>query len=365
MAKKLYFLNKLINGTFSGIENLLLRIPDKTSLRPKWMWFEATDRCNSHCIHCNIWAKKPTENPLTPEELERIFQDPVFRDLGYIIISGGEPVLRPDIVDLYLAMHRALPRAGLHLSTNAIAAERVLQVVKELISHGIFMKVGVSVDGIGEKHDIVRRVKGNFEKADWLLKELVKLGEQTHMVSPGIGYTLSDLTMDSFEEVRDYAKKLGVRLGVQWLNVSSFYNNIGKELIDKERSSERMIKIIESLPPEPLNEMWVNWLKGDSIKFRCFAMYTFCVLKCNGEIVPCLSLWDVKAGNVREKTPTEIWNSFEAVAARKCVKNCPGCLNSWGVYWSFLSSFFPSLIYNLKHPKILLEKLTGKFYKRK
>lgn len=59
-------------------------------------------------------------------------------------------MLRPDIVDFYLAIHRALPNTQLHLSTNGIAADRILKVVNEVISHGIFLKIGISVDGIGK-----------------------------------------------------------------------------------------------------------------------------------------------------------------------------------------------------------------------
>lgn len=364
MKKQFNIYPKLFKGAFSGIKHLILRNGEKTSLKPIWMWLEATDKCNSRCTHCSIWKKKPTENPLTPQEIERTFKDPVFSDLEYIIISGGEVVLRPDIVEFYLAIHRALPQAQLHLSTNGIAVDRVIKVVNEVISHDIPLKVGVSIDGIGEKHDLVRGVKGNFRNADRLLKELVALRKNTNKVFPVIGYTLSNLTIDSFKDVKDYAEKMQVGLVVQWFSESSFYDNVGKNLVDKKNLGERMIKIVESLPTEPLNDMWIDWLKGGSIKFDCFAMYTFCVLKCNGDIVPCLSLWETSAGNVREKTPTEIWNSLEAKNARKCVKNCEGCLNSWGVGWSFNCSFFPNLMFNFKHPDLLLKKLTGKFYKK-
>jgi len=98
-------------------------------------------------------------------------------------------------------------------------------------------------------------------------------------------------------------------------------------------------------------------LSGKSIKFSCFAMYTFCVLKCNGDIVPCLNLWDMKAGNVREKSPADIWHSYEAKKVRKIIKSCDGCLNSWGAPWSFSSSFYPILLFYLKHPQMIMEKL--------
>ena len=87
-------------------------------------------------------------------------------------------MLRPDIVDFYLAIHRALPNTQLYLSTNGIAVDRILKVVNEVISHGIFLKIGISVDGIGEKHDKVRGIKGNFESVDRLLRELIAIKEK-------------------------------------------------------------------------------------------------------------------------------------------------------------------------------------------
>lgn len=363
MKKKLFIYKNFVKGVFSGTKNLILRIPQKTSLKPQKIWLEATDKCNSRCNHCNIWAKKTTEKPLSPLEIEKILKDPLFSEVDYIIISGGEVVLRPDIVDFYLAIHKALPNIQLHLSTNGIAADRILNVVNEIISHGIFLKIGISVDGIGENHDKVRGTKGNFESVDRLLKELIELKNKTNRISLVIGYTLSRLTVDSFQEVKKYADNLGVGMVTQWYNESSFYGNIGKDFSNRKELNKKMLDIVKSLGPHPLNDMWIDWLRGGFIRYRCFAAYKFCVLRCNGDIVPCLSLWDDKLGNVREKSPSEVWNSSVAQKVRKGVKKCPGCLNSWAVGWSFDYSFFPKVLFNLRHPDFILKKLTGKFYK--
>ena len=60
----------------------------------------------------------------------------------------------------------------------------------------------------------------------------------------------------------------------------------------------------------------------------------------------------MKAGNVREKSATDIWHSYEMKRVRGIVVNCNGCLNSWGVGWSFNSSFYPILLFYLRHPKL-------------
>lgn len=348
---------RCIKGGAYGAKNLILRATSE-SLRPRWLWFGVTDRCNSRCIYCDIWRKKPTKDVLAAEEIEKTLSDPLFRNVEYILNSGGEPTLRHDLKEIILAEHKALPKVRIQLSTNGLLPKRVIDVVKFAITHNINIDVGTSLDAIGEEHDSIRGAKGNFEKVDWLLHELVALKEKHgNKISLGFGFTLTDRTLPHLEEVRAYAQRLNVDCIVQWYNQSSFYDNIEKDLSGNEES---MIKAVRSLPYPILREMWLKWLRSKSIKFRCFAMYTFCVLQCNGDISPCLSLWDVKAGNVRESSPTEIWHSAKAKEARKFVKKCQGCLNSWGTGWSFASSYYPYLLYYLKHPRIVMEELRKK-----
>jgi len=336
-----------------GLNNLVPRAIGQP-LRPRWLWFEVTDRCNSRCIHCAIWRKKPTKDVLTPEEIEKTLSDRLFRDVECILNAGGEPTLRRDFNEIILAEHKALPKARLTLSTNGLLPERAIDTVEFAIQHNINIGVGISLDAVGEKHDLIRGVKGNFEKVDWLSHKLVALSKKygNEKISSIFGFTLSDQTLPFLEDVKAYAKNLGIELLVQWYSQSSFYDNIGEDLATNNGS---MVEAVQSLPYPILRELWLKWLAGKPIKFHCFAMDTFCALRCNGDVVPCLSLWDVKAGNVRENSPTALWHDFEAKKARGIVKNCQGCLNSWGTRWSFESSFYPYLLFFLKHPRILAE----------
>ena len=318
-----------------------------------------TDRCNSRCVHCNIWRQKPTENPLAPEEIEKIFSDKLFKNVRYVLCTGGEPTVRDDLEEVFLALHKALPKATLQLSTNALLPERAIKLVETAMRNGIKLEVGVSLDGIGKIHDEIRGIKGNFEKADWLLRRLVELrNKHKGRLDVAAGIVVSDLTVDSVYEVRAYAKSLKIGLVEAWYNVSSFYGNYSEK--DKTKLKEKIIEIVKSQPISLLQEKWLESIRTNSIKFPCFALNTFCVIKCNGDIVPCLNLWDKKVGNVREASPTEIWHSFEARKTRGIVKKCRGCLNTWGANWSFQNSYYPILFFYLRHPGILAKKLIGK-----
>ena len=346
-----------IKGVGHGLSNLILRAIGE-SLEPRWLMFAVTDRCNSRCRHCDIWRKEPTKDPLEPKEIERMLSDPLFQKVEYILNSGGEPTIRDDLEEIFLAEHEALPKARLQLSTNGLLPERAIEVVKFSINHGISIDVGISVDGIGEKHDFVRGVKGNFEKVDWLLHELAAMKESyKDKLGIAVGFVLSDLTLPSMEEVRTYLRKFDIEPLVQWYNEAPFYGNIGE---NHATEVDNLIKAVESLPCSQLYELWLRQLRGKSIKIPCFAMYTFCALHCNGDMVPCLRFWDIKVGNVRQSSPTSIWHSPEAKKARRAVKDCQGCLNAWGVGWSLQSAFYPHVLFFLRHQHAVARSLRNK-----
>lgn len=344
-----------IKNTIFGIQNLILRACGK-SLKPNRIVYMVTDRCNSRCVHCNIWQKDSTRDPLTPKEVEKVFSDDLYRDVKYVLCTGGEPAVRNDLKDIILSIHKALPAATIQLSTNGLLPERVIEVAKAAVKCDIRLDIGISLDGLGEEHDKIRGVKGNFEKADRLIHDLVELKKgNKNKLHISAGIVLSDLTLNSLPNVRSYAKRLNIEITEAWYNESSFYDNIGKNVF-----SNKLVEAVKSQPPSPLQELWCRALKGKSIKFSCFAMHTFCVLKCNGDIVPCLNLFDTSAGSVREKSPTEIWHSPEMMNVRQDVRNCKGCLNSWGTGWSLLSSYHPIVMFYLKHPRLLMGELYGK-----
>lgn len=354
---KLYLMKKVFDRLCWGNKNLIKKIFGQP-LKPKWLWFETTDRCNSRCTHCHIWEKKPISNPLTAEELGRALSDPLFSDLENIINSGGEAILREDIEEIIKTEHRILPKAKLDLSTNGIAAERVVQIVGSLLSteKTIKLNVGVSVDAIGEKHNQIRGITNNFEKIDYLLHKLTDLRKKyPDNLSLVIGLTLSNLTLSGWKEVKQYAKKLNIDFMVQWYNQSSFYDNASDNHINTENN--KMIEAVSDLPNTIIREKWLKWLKHQPIKFQCFAADTFCALRCDGHLVPCLNLWDTSLGNVRDQSPTEIWHSAKTKEIKKIIKKCDGCLNSWGVEWSASSSFYPRLLFYLRHPEAVAERI--------
>jgi len=354
ITKSFGLAKKIIARFFEGNRNLL-KFYFGRHLRPKWVWFGLTERCNSHCRHCNIWKKQPARDELTLAEIRKCFSDQLFKDIEIFINSGGEVLLRNDIVDIIKLEHELFPQACLNISTNGILPDRMIETVRAVLKEGIKINASVSLDGLGEEHDKMRGTPGNFQRVDYLLRELVKIREQhPDLLTLAIGFTLSDLTLASWRHVRDYADSLKIEFIMQWYNQSSFYENNACGL---NYSQAEMLAAVSSQPRTIVREKWLKYLGNKPIKFKCFAAETFFTLRCDGNIVPCLSYWDEILGNVRDKTPTEIWRSQQAKAVRKKVADCSGCLNCWAVEWSMSTSFYPRLFFYLRNPRAILDRL--------
>ncbi|TRZ80982.1 radical SAM protein [bacterium] len=345
-------ISRVSKNSLKSAKNLAIRNSGKP-MKPRWLVFMPTGNCNSHCQHCNIWQNPPKSKPLSLKEITQALQDPLFKNICEIINTGGEVSLRNDLAEIIYIEHKILPKAKLQMSTNALLPQKILDVSKRLLKNNIPISIGVSLDGIGEKHDKIRGVPGNFKKADFLLKELVSLRKKySKNLEFAIGFTLSDLTLESLNEVNDYGKKLDIDVLVQYYNQSPFYGNNNSQL----NINKKLYNAVASFEPSFLKEMWLSSLKGKFFKFPCFALNTFFVLTWAGDIVPCLNYFDISAGNIREKNPSEIWKSKEAQQIRKMAKRCKGCLNQWAYGWSLESCTFPVFSFYLKNPKKLIER---------
>lgn len=341
-------LTKLVRNTLNGVFTLS-KVNAGDVLKPRWLWFGVTEHCNSRCTYCNIWKTISTEKELTSEELLTILKSPLFSNVRYVLNSGGEPTLRKDLIEIFSAEHEALPKATLQLSTNAIMVDRAIGIVDYVLTrYDCNLDVGISLDGIGVHHDNTRGIKGNFERVDTLLKELQRYMKQYgRRLNVTVGATLTDTTIQYAKEIDRYAKERGVQFIFHWFNQSSFYSNTTEE---NQATVNIIADIIKDYTQKSLyRNMWLKSLTDGKVqKFRCYALNTFCVLKSNGDVAPCLSMWNDPIGNTKIDDPVNVWCSQKARLIRSKVLDCSGCLNNWGVNWSLESEYLPLLRYAIK-----------------
>ena len=118
-------------------------------------------RCNLLCKHCYaISGNADFPGELSFDQVCAVMDDLKQFGVPALILSGGEPLLRPDIFDIA----RRAKEMGFFtaLSTNGVLIDE--RVVPALAEIG-FDYIGISLDGIGKVHDAFRGMKGAFDKS--------------------------------------------------------------------------------------------------------------------------------------------------------------------------------------------------------
>ncbi len=128
--------------------------------KPVVVW-NVTRRCNLRCVHCYSHSEdRDYAGELGTDEGKRLLDDLAGMGCPVVLFSGGEPLIRSDILELI--RHAAAQGMRAVLSTNGTLITALLAA--ELHSIGLSY-VGISLDGVGERHDAFRGVAGSFSRA--------------------------------------------------------------------------------------------------------------------------------------------------------------------------------------------------------
>ncbi len=138
--------------------------------RPLAVSFEVTDACSCNCRHCDRGGPREEPNRITPDAIRRWMR---ILHPGGIQISGGEPLLRPDVVECVRAaqMPGGLPYTVFVSNWSLMTEEKYLA----LRAAGVD-QFSVSLDFPDERHDAFRRHPGLFARLGRVVPALAAHG---------------------------------------------------------------------------------------------------------------------------------------------------------------------------------------------
>lgn len=174
---------------------------------PMNITLSVTGKCNSQCSTCNIWKKKIDKPELSLDEIDK-----TFISLGKIPVwftmSGGEPFLRADFVDICKFAYKRCSPKVINIPTNGIMHEIIPDKVEEIIRECSCTQivVNLSIDEVGQRHDEIRGVKNNFEYAMKTYEKLRKI--KANNFTLGIHTVISNFNVDRFKEIYNEFNKL-------------------------------------------------------------------------------------------------------------------------------------------------------------
>lgn len=171
--------------------------------RPLNLTFSVTYRCNARCQTCNVWKKRVDD--LTLDEYKALF-DNLGSSLYWATFSGGEPFIRPDLIDIVTACYDRCKPGIITIPTNGLLRTRILDGVKRLSRHARDSKIIInfSLDGIGDRHDELRGVPGNYAKVREVYRELKAAGHPN--VTVGIHTVVSKFNIQEIPALRNHVR---------------------------------------------------------------------------------------------------------------------------------------------------------------
>ena len=136
--------------------------PIDFSERPYIVIWEVTQACDLACVHCRASAQS-RRNPLelSTEEGKRLIDEIAQMQVPVFVLTGGDPIKRPDLFELIEHARSVGVRVSLTPSATPLLTRDVIQRLKQ---SGL-ARLAVSVDGsYREVHDAFRGMSGSFDR---------------------------------------------------------------------------------------------------------------------------------------------------------------------------------------------------------
>jgi heme b synthase len=296
---------------------------------PRVIAWEVTRSCNLSCLHCRASAEERRyEGELSTRECFAFLDQVATFAAPIVILTGGEPLLRPDIFDI--AAYGAAKGFRMTMAPNGtlITPENA----RRMVDVGI-QRISVSLDGAtAASHDAFRQVPGAFAGAIRgigcareaglefqintsitrqnlaelpAIQELaVKLGAVAHhiflLVPTGRGRDLAEQTIDAAEYERTlhwfYEQKDQVPLQLKATCAPHYYRILRQRAKSEGKTVDR------------------KTFGLDAVTRGCLGGIGFCFVSHVGEVQPCGYL-EIPCGNLRSKPFREIWESSPVFTA--------------------------------------------------
>jgi radical SAM protein with 4Fe4S-binding SPASM domain len=319
--------------------------------------------CNSKCVMC--YLDDELKGPTT-EQIKNVLDDLAAEGCLFLTVSGGEPFLRDDILEI---LDYATDKGFVvTLKTNGtlVTGEMVLRIAKM----GIF-DVHISLHGSTAKiQDAITRMPGSFEKTIRTIKLFVKAGVKTNIMT-----VLMHGHLDELEKIQKLSDEIGVNdviftpfifTKVNGNKQSLNYRLLDDELRDYFRLMRKNPEQKQKMCGDELNSLLqlcerskdarqsddrivdlnfdtsdpLAYLpeedKDDDLQISCAVVRKSVTIRPNGDVVPC-ELIPFVLGNTFKNSIRDILNSPKADAAIEMIRlknneQCSSCSDKIGCF---------------------------------
>jgi MoaA/NifB/PqqE/SkfB family radical SAM enzyme len=186
--------------------NWLFRRFGRPRVLPFSLTLSLTCDCNARCRTCHIHNRQAED--LTPAEWQQIFAC-LGHSPFWVTFSGGEPFLRPELPEIAIALHRHCRPRVINIPTNGLLTGRITETADRVTRAcpEARLVINLSVDDIGERHDALRGVPGNYRKVMESFKALKRLPARNLTI--GFHTVISKFNVERIPEIYRTLQALG------------------------------------------------------------------------------------------------------------------------------------------------------------
>lgn len=314
---------------------------------PYRLGLSITNRCNHRCTTCRVWRTAVERPGAIDRELRLEEFEALFRSFGgglcWIGITGGEPTLRGDLVDIVRVAARHCHHLGfVSINTNGLLTDRITQIAESLLADAgpiQFMFV-VSIDGPRELHDRIRGVTGAFDRAIASVAALDRLARRHRRLSVHTETVISKFNLSALDAFSRETPRDGVAHVYTFAMEGTRYSNTGGDVQMSADDFRQVRDLMSALGGRGRLRGIKRLIMEEYYRLaeRFFADPARQVLPCasslasiyigaEGEVRPCSMMEPV--GSLREMRfdIRELIASEPFQAARKCIMRgtCPNC----------------------------------------
>jgi heme b synthase len=285
--------------------------------------WEVTRSCNLNCIHCRAashFGSYPGE--LSTKQCFHLIDDIASASRPVIILTGGEPLLRPDIFEI--AAYGTQKGLRMVMATNGTLVDEA--TARRMIESGI-QRVSISIDGKdAQSHDVFRNQPGAFDGAIKGIEAMKSVGMEFQ-----INTTITNTNLHQIKDIHSLTLNIGAAAHHIFLLVPT---GRGRDLAEQaitaadyektlmwfyQESLTCEIQLKATCAPHYFRIMRQNKPRGGKPVKKagghfhestrgCLGGITFCFISHVGQVQPCGYL-ELDCGNVQKQSFGEIWET--------------------------------------------------------
>jgi MoaA/NifB/PqqE/SkfB family radical SAM enzyme len=323
------------------------RVLESTPVRPSYSSVMVTQNCNYKCVMCSFWHARTTDE-LSLEEVSGLLRDMRRVGIRQVNFTGGEPLLRDDLVDIISAARREAFEMIQVTTNGSLATEKRLE---SLVDAGV-RRIAISCDGVGVHHDTQRGVPGAWGKNIAALDALRAIrSARAEKIEIELAMVLSKITAGDLKDLLRVAEDYDAVVHLQFLDDVQYFTTsaeFGEQMLSPEEVDRLMDEIHAHIDGSPAMDPFLthegieyarSYLKrqerANAPPPSCGVGYAMVYVDSRGNVFPgCFAV--APLGNVREQPLHEIIGSPRhcEVAQDLMRMNCPRCPNgyAWGVF---------------------------------